>query len=141
MLTIIDYCAIIVIDNKQERINRMLKFDADKKIAITAEHQIIIFWSEKKSGKSRTFTDQNGDKVILYGDDGVWWEANKKEAPNCFYGAFWSGDFPWGSWCWAIRICKSTGSVKVQTITTDINPSGGLSTAEKWERDCLAFAP
>lgn len=118
----------------------MLKFDASEKIAITEENGLIAFWSVEGTGKPRTFTNKNGDKAILKSDNGVWWEANKKEADNCFFAQLWAGDFPWDSWCWAIRVCKSTGEVKVNTITTDINPSG-LSTAERWERDCLAFSP
>jgi len=117
----------------------LLDFDASEKVALTEENGNIIFWTTEGGGKPRAFSSDRG-KAVLSGDGGYRWKNEKKEADNCFYGQIWLGDFPYGSWCWAIRQCKLTGEIDVKTITTDINPRG-LSASERWIQGCKAYAP
>lgn len=118
----------------------MIYFDAAEKVALTTENNQIIVWTEKGDGTPRIFTSEKGYKVLLKGDNGAWWEQKKIECKNCYYAQLWLGDFPFGSWCWAIKKCKTTKRVWVREIETDINPRG-LSTSQQWIQCCEEYEP
>lgn len=118
----------------------MSYFDFNEKIAITTTGGSVCVWTPVGREESQVFTDTNGKKAVLKSDNGSWWDSHKKEAENCFYAQMWLGDYPYGSWCYAIRMCKVTGKVSISEITTDINPRG-LSSSERWIQDCKTYVP
>jgi len=118
-------------------------FNYDEKIAVTEESGVPTVWSARRwsvPAPSRVFQDGKGRKCILFSDGGRRWEESKTSAPYCDYAQFWYGDFPYGSWCYAIRKCKTTGLVEVAKISTDINPRGE-SSADAWKRRCATYVP
>ena len=121
-----------------------MRFDFSEKIAITIENGIPTIWepahedsaSGFKSGK--VFTSEKG-KLVLRSDRGKWWEQNAKHESNGVQWAqLWLGDFPYGSWCWAVRL-DPDGKVTISEIATDINPSGP-SESERWIQECKTLS-
>lgn len=123
-----------------------IKFDAGEKVAVTVdENGKIERWGTWKTDVSKVFQDKRGSKCVLYLSpyfEGLFreFEGIAKKAPYCMYHQLWFGEFPYGSWCWAIRKCSVTNEVQISTICTDINPRG-LSDSEYWIEKCKSYVP
>lgn len=114
------------------------KFNYHESIAITVENNQVIRWGADGTGQKKVFEGKHG-KAILTSDEGYWWQRNAKQAPNCQYAQLWMGDYPYGSWCWAIRI-GNDGSVDIESIETEIN-GRGESPSDQWVRECKTWVP
>ena len=118
-----------------------IKFDASEKVAITVtESGDISQWNTRKTdNECKVFANKHGNKAILYRSN--WsFEDTAKRTPYCLYQQLWYGEFPYGSWSWAISKCLVTNEVKISTLFTSIN-SRGLSDSEFWEKECKSYVP
>ena len=109
------------------------EFCYSERVALTVEQNAVpTVWTAEGDGSPRVFGE--GDKkAILRSEDG-WWNRAKTTEPNGVeWAQYWMGEFPYGSWCWAIRRYPD-GRVTVRDIETEINPRG-LSESEEWIRD------
>lgn len=119
----------------------IIKFNAGERVAITVTNEgLIQKWGTFKSEISKVFADKRGNKCILYLFSVFDFEGTAKKAPYCLYHQMWFGEFPYGSWCWAIKKCLVTNEVNISTICTDINPRG-LSESEHWIEKCKSYVP
>lgn len=116
----------------------MQKFYFEEKIAVTTNNGLVEFWYEAKDKPGKIFVDEHGRKAILASDNGRRWESAKQTAPFCEYMTVWLGDFPYSSFCWAIRRDLLTGHIRISEISTDINPSG-LNATEKWKNSYRTY--
>lgn len=117
-------------------------FDANELVAITVTDQGgVSYWgADKTSSITKVFQDKNGKKAVLYLYSHWKFEDVASKAPYCLYHQMWFGEFPYGSWCWAIRKCLISNKVKIWEICTDINPRG-LSNSESWIKECKSYVP
>jgi hypothetical protein len=117
----------------------VLAFDLGEAVAVTADESGVQLWTAGYSSNCKVF-EENGRKKLLSGDSGYRWKKEKKTAKYCEYASFWFGDFPYSSWCYAIRRCLVTGEVQVSEIATDIN-SRGPSTHDRWIANYQSYVP
>jgi len=120
----------------------ILKFSFSEKVAVTLDNGVIEIWTPVEySGEKRTklFSKSIG-KCILSSDSGYTWKYYSMDAPYCEYYEYWMGEYPYSSWAWAIRKCKVTGEVIVESIETEINPRGETQ-QDRWRRECLSYVP
>lgn len=121
---------------------KKIKFDFDEKVAFTVTNTgKISKWGTDNSGSiTKVFQDKNGNKAVLYLYSHWNFEQEASTAPYCKYLQLWFGNFPYGSWSWAIRKCLVTNEVKISTICTDINPRG-MSESDCWTEKCKSYVP
>lgn len=118
-----------------------VKFNAGERVALTVTNEgLIQKWGTFKSDTSKVFADKSGNKCVLYLSSTFNFEGIAKKAPYCLHHQMWFGEFPYGSWCWAIRKCLVTNEVKISMICTDINPRG-LSDSDYWVEKCKSYVP
>jgi hypothetical protein len=117
----------------------MQQFSFSERTAITHESGKILVWTPPESVGGKVFRSSEGS-VILQSDGGSWWNFNKNEAQYCFYAEYWMGEYPYGSWAWAIRLCKVSGEVSVSILDTEIN-SRGLTEQDIWRGECRFYVP
>lgn len=117
-------------------------FDNDEKVAITVTNQgKVSQWGTSNSKSiTKVFQDNKGNKAVLYLYSHWDFEKEATSAPYCKYKPQLFGDFPYGSWCWAIRKCLVTNEVRIWEICTDINPRG-VSSSEQWVNKCKSYVP
>lgn len=126
---------------------KTLEIDLNYDLALTQDSESgeIRLWEaydeSRRTGESKLFIDREKKKVLHnYNDNLKNVKRNFTEAKHCYFTQLWFGEYPYGSWCWAIRLCKTTGTVKVSTITTEINPSGETD-SDYWKRKCVEYTP
>jgi hypothetical protein len=117
----------------------MKSFSYAQRTAITSEDGKVELWNAYGAGRAKVFRHSKG-AVILKSDNGRWWVQSKKEAEYCQFAQYWVGEYPYSSWCFALRVCKITGEAVVTEIGTEINPRGGTE-SDLWEQECKAYAP
>lgn len=117
----------------------MKKFSFAERTAITVEDGKVELWSADGSGRAKMFKNSKGS-AILKSDDGYWWSQFKKDAEYCHFAQYWMGEFPYSSWCFALRVCKVTGEATVTGIETEINPSGATE-SDRWVQECKTYVP
>lgn len=117
-----------------------VKFNPGERVALTVTNEgLVQKWGTFKTDTCKVFADKRGNKAILYLSS--WdFEETAKSAPYCKYIQLWYGEFPYGSWCWAIRKCSVTNEVEISTICTDINPRG-MSESDYWTEKCKSYVP
>ena len=118
---------------------QVVKYNHQERFAVTADENGVEFWRPATAGdvKTRVFENSKG-KSVLASDNGYGWRSAKKAA-NCEYFQVWFGEYPYGSYCWAIRRSR-TGEVSIETIMTEVNPRG-LTESERWRQECESYAP
>jgi hypothetical protein len=118
----------------------MKKFSFNQRTAITtSEEGKVEVWTADGTGRTRLFKNSKG-AAILKSDDGRWWDRNKKEADYCNFAQYWMGEYPYSSWCFALRLCKITGEAVVTAIETEIN-SRGATESDLWKQHCKTYVP
>jgi hypothetical protein len=117
----------------------MKSFSFAQRTAITSEHGKVELWSADGAGRAKLFKNSKG-AAILKSDDGRWWDQSKKEAKYCHFAQYWMGEYPYSSWCFALRVCKITGEALVTAIGTEINPSGATD-SDLWNQECKTYVP
>jgi len=120
---------------------KVLRFNHSEKIAITVsdDGQIEVWTASDRTG-GRVFKSLAGQKAILSSDGGDRWNSRAEKAAFCQYHQIWLGEYPYGSWCYAIRQCLTTGEVVIHSIETEINPHG-LTDSEVWLKECQSYVP
>jgi len=109
----------------------------DGDVALTLDKGIIEVWrSHTKSLKTKVF-EYGSKKRILFSDCGYEFK-DAKEAPGCYYKQLWFGEFPYSSWSWSVRLCKTTGIVKISCIDTEIN-GRGVNPSDEWVARCKSY--
>lgn len=116
-----------------------VKFDSSENVGLTVDDSgnIALWVDYKTDNEHKVFADKHSNKAILYRSN--WsFEDTAKKAPYCLYQQLWYGEFPYGSWSWAISKCLVTKKVKISTICTSIN-SRGLSDSDYWVEKCKSY--
>lgn len=117
----------------------MKSFSYKHRTAITSGNGKVELWNAYGTGRAKVFRHSKGT-VILKTDDGRWWEQSKKDGKYCQFAQYWVGDYPYSSWCFALRVCKITGKAVVTAIGTEINSSGSTD-SDLWVQDCKDYVP
>lgn len=115
---------------------------SEKTVLVQNADNSLSLWTpaQHMGGEIRKVFEIKGKKVLLSQKNIHWWRDRSKKAQFCEYYQHWMGDFPYGSWSWAIRLCKVTGTVDVQCIDTEIN-GRGINPSDRWVSECKSYAP
>ena len=111
--------------------NTAIAFDGDR----------VVVYTPPRYGYDAVPVRMTDGRVLrLSGDDGWWWNREKEQTEYLSFAQFWLGEFPWSSFCWALRYHKDSKTFNIQEIETEINPRG-LTESDRWLQDCRSYIP
>jgi len=116
-----------------------IKSNGDTAIVLDGD-KVIVYTPPRYGYDSVPVRMTDGRVLRLSSDNAWWWDHSKEQTEYLSFAQLWLGEFPWSSFCWAVRYHKDSKTFTIEEIVTEINPRG-LSDSERWLQDCRSYIP